>query len=139
MPALESPPPVTSPEVRTLAAQWARDLTPFAEEMYRDLAARIPAARADEELAALTLAACSANIEAVLSMMRTGIPAAATEAPVASIEHARRMAARPGGLDDTLRFYRLGHAFFWSRWVAALVDAIEDRDRLVIALQESAA
>jgi DNA-binding PucR family transcriptional regulator len=133
MPAL-----VTSPEVRTLAAAWARELSTIADEMYAFLASRIPAARADQEIAALTLASCSANVEAALSMMRSGIPAAATEAPVASIEHARRMASRPGGLDDTLRFYRLGHGFFWSRWTAALVEAVPDRDRLVVALQESA-
>lgn len=134
-----SPAEVTVPEVRELAAAWARDLETVAEEMYAYLAARIPEAGADEEIAGLTLASCASNIEAVLSMIRHGIPASATEAPVAALEHARRMAARSGGIDATLRFYRLGHAFFWERWSAALVDAVPDRDRLVVAMRETAA
>ena len=130
---------VTLPEVQELAATWARELSTIAAEMYDFLAARIPAASADAELAGLTLASCSANIEAILSMIRLGIPASATEAPVAALEHARRMAARPGGVDDTLRFYRLGHAYFWSRWSSALVDAVADRDQLIDAMRETAA
>ena len=130
---------VTLPEVQELAAAWAVDLSTIAAEMYEFLAARIPAASADAEIAGLTLASCSANIEAILSMIRLGIPASATEAPVAALEHARRMAARPGGVDDTLRFYRLGHAYFWSRWSAALVEAVVDRDQLVDAMRETAA
>jgi len=133
------PSEVTVPEVRELAAAWARDLETVAQEMYAFLAARIPAASADEEIAGLTLASCASNCEAVLSMIRHGIPASATEAPVAALEHARRMAARPGGVDDTLRFYRLGHAFFWERWSAALVEAVADRDQLVVAMRETAA
>jgi DNA-binding PucR family transcriptional regulator len=137
--ALEPPAPsVTSPEVRRLAAEWQRELATIADDMYAFLAERIPAART-EELASLTLASCSANTEAALSMIRSGIPAAATEAPVAALEHARRMAARPGGLDELLRFYRMGHAFFWNRFSSALVEAVPDRDRLVVALEEFSA
>lgn len=130
---------VTVPAVRELATAWARDLDTIAQEMYAFLVARIPEATADEEIAGLTLASCASNVEAVLSMIRHGIPASATEAPVAALEHARRMAARGGGIDATLRFYRLGHAFFWERWSAAIVDAVADRDELVIALRETAA
>jgi DNA-binding PucR family transcriptional regulator len=130
---------VTVPEVRELATAWARDLDTIAQEMYAFLVERIPEASADDEIAGLTLASCASNVEAVLSMIRHGIPASATEAPVAALEHARRMAARGEGIDTTLRFYRLGHAFFWERWSAALVDAVPDRDRLVTAMRETAA
>ncbi len=133
------PAEVTVPEVRDLARAWARELDVVADEMYAFLAARIPQAGADPEIAGLTRASCASNIEAVLSMIHHGIPASATEAPVAALEHARRMAARGGGLDATLRFYRLGHAFFWERWSAALVEAVPDRDRLVTAMRETAA
>lgn len=130
---------VTVREARDLAAEWARDLDTVAAEMYAFLEARIPEAGADPEIAGLTLASCASNVEAVLSMIRHGIPASATEAPVAALEHARRMAARGAGVDATLRFYRLGHAYFWERWSAALVDAVPDRGRLVVALQQTAA
>ncbi len=130
---------VTVPEVRELAAAWARDLDGLAEDMYAFLARRIPEAADDAEIAGLTLASCASNIEAILSMIRHGIPASATEAPVAALEHARRMAARGGGIDATLRFYRLGHAYFWERWSAALAEAVPDRERLVVGLRETAA
>src|SRR5439155_7720068 len=66
---------VTLPEVRELATEWARQLDTLAAEMYAFLAARIPEARVDDEIAGLTLASCSSNVEAVLSMIRYGIPA----------------------------------------------------------------
>ncbi len=134
-----SPSEVTVREVQDLAAEWARGLDVIAAEMYAFLAERIPEATADEEISALTLASCTSNVEALLSMIRHGIPASATEAPVTALEHARKMAARGGEMDATLRFYRLGHAYFWERFSADLVDAVPDRDRLVVAMRETAA
>lgn len=127
---------VTVPAVRALAATWARDLDTLAQEMYEFLVERIP--HADEpEIAGLTLASCASNIEAILSMIRHAIPASATEAPVAALEHARKMAVHGYGIDATLRFYRLGHAYFWAQWSGQLVTAIPDRDELVTALHET--
>jgi DNA-binding PucR family transcriptional regulator len=106
--------------------------------MYDHIAARVPEARADEEIAGLTLASCASNIEALLSMIRHGIPASATEAPVAALEHARRMAARGAGIDATLRFYRNGQWYLWERFSVAIVAAVREEDRLVVALREAA-
>jgi hypothetical protein len=39
----------------------------------------------------------------------------------------------------TLRFYRLGHAWFAERWSAALVDKVRDPNRLLSAVRESIA
>ncbi|WP_320671505.1 helix-turn-helix domain-containing protein [Patulibacter defluvii] len=133
------PPPIATPEVRQLAGAWARDLDTIAGEMHAYLTARIPQASADPEISDLTLASCASNVEAILSMIRHGIPVSATEAPIAALEHARRMAARGHGIDATLRFYRVGHAYFWERWSAELVTAIDDRDQLVDAMRETAA
>jgi DNA-binding PucR family transcriptional regulator len=130
---------VTLPEVRALAGQMARDLDSLATEMYDFIAARVPEARLDDEVAGLTLASCKSNIEAVLSMIHHGISARATEAPVAALEHARQMAARGVGIDATLRFYRLGLAYLFERWNTALVDAVPDHDRLMLSLRETSA
>jgi DNA-binding PucR family transcriptional regulator len=130
---------ITVPEVSALATEWAADLDRIAGEMYEYLAAGIPEATADDEIAAMTRASCVSNVEAVLAMIRHGIPAEATEAPVTALEHARRMAARGASVDATLRFYRLGHAYFWEVWSAALVEAVPDRERLIIAMRETAA
>jgi DNA-binding PucR family transcriptional regulator len=130
---------VTVAEARELAATWVRDLERIAGDMYAHLAERIPEASADRQIAALTLASCSSNVEALLSMIRHGIPASATEAPVAALEHARQMAVRGSGVDATLRFYRLGHAWLWERWSDALGEVVSDREALVVALHESSA
>lgn len=126
-------------EVAEIARTWARHLDRLAQEMYEFLAQRIPEAAADEEIAGLTLASCSSNIEAVLSMLRHGIPASATEAPATALEHARAMAARGSSVDATLRFYRLGYAYFWDVLSEALVETVRDRDRLVVAMREASA
>lgn len=133
------PSAVTISEARELAAAWAREIDVIAGGMYDVLVARVPEASADAEIAALTQASCLSNVEVLLSMIRHGIPASATEAPVAALEHARQMAARGAGVDATLRFYRLGHAYFWERWSQALVEAVGDRERLVTAMGETAA
>lgn len=126
-------------EVRALAAGWAHELESISREMFEYLVERMPEANADPDIAGLTLASCTSNVEAIISMVRHGIPVSATEAPVAALEHARRMAARGGNVDTTLRFYRLGHAYFWGAWSAALTDTIPDHERLVVALQQTAA
>lgn len=134
-----SPSAVSISEARELAASWARDIDAIAAGMYDVLVARIPQASVDPEIAGLTRASCASNVEVVLSMICHGIPASATEAPVAALEHARQMAARGAGVDATLRFYRLGHAYFWELWSQALVEAVPDRERLVTAMRETAA
>lgn len=130
---------LTIGEVRVLAATWAGDVDVIASGMFAYLAEHIPEAADDPEIAGVTLASCTANVEAMISMVRHGIPVSATEAPVAALEHARRMAASGRSVDSTLRFYRLGHAYFWSLWSSALTEAITDRDRLTAALRETAA
>jgi DNA-binding PucR family transcriptional regulator len=49
------------------------------------------------------------------------------------------MAARGASIDVTLRFYRLGHAWFTERWSTALVATVRDADRLLDAVRESIA
>lgn len=130
---------LTIDEVRVLASAWAGDVDVIASGMFAYIAEQIPEAADDSEIAGVTKASCTANVEAMISMVRHDIPVSATEAPVAALEHARRMAASGRSVDSTLRFYRLGHAYFWSLWSSALTEAIADRDRLTVALRETAA
>jgi hypothetical protein len=132
-------PVVLAPEARRLASAWTRDVEAQAAQMLEFLAAQIAELRDDKPTAEITLAACEANLQALLSMIRHGIPADRTEAPAAALEHARHMAARGAGIDATLRFYRLGHAWFTERWSAALVDKVRDPNRLLGAVRESIA
>ncbi len=123
-------------ENRQLAATWSGQVQAIAQEMYEGLAAQIPVAQADPELAALTLASCSSNVESMVSMLLSGIPASAAEAPVTALEHARAMAARGAEVNDTLRFYRLGHGYFLRRWAQELHATVADAGRVLAALQE---
>jgi hypothetical protein len=134
-----SAPVVVAPEARRLAQLWAGDLEVRAGQMFEFLAAHLGELREDQATADLTLAACSSNLQALLSMIRHGIPADRTEAPVAALEHARHMAARGAGIDVTLRFYRLGHAWFTEQWSAALVEEVRDSARLLEAVRQSIA
>lgn len=129
---------VEAPETRALADQLISELPSLAQGMFDFLTARIPEIALDEELRGLTLASCMSSIEVGMTMVRHGIPAERTEAPVASLEHARAMAARGLSIDDTLRFYRLGHAYFWDLWIAALSASVTDIARLSELLRETA-
>ena len=100
---------------RTVAVALLSDVSRLADDMLQFLVERIPETVEDAELRGLTLGSCSSNLEAALSMVRHGIDAAAAEAPVTALEHARAMASRGHSVDVMLRFYRLGHEYFTVR------------------------
>lgn len=131
--------PVTAPEARAIAERLAGELPALADGMLAYLSERIPEIGMDAEARELTRASCASNLEAGLSMLRHGIPGARAEPPVAALEHARHMAAHGVSIDATLRFYRLGHAWFWRHWVAAVGAQVADGARLSEILQETAA
>lgn len=131
--------PVTAPEARAVAERLASDVPGLADDMLAYLTARIPEIELDDEARALTLASCASNLETALSMLRHGIPGTRAEPPVAALEHARHMAAHGVSINATLRFYRLGHAWFWNLWVAALGAEVADTARLSEILQETSA
>lgn len=128
-----------APEVRALSAAWLEHVEQLADDMYVELERQIQAVGASAELGGLTKASCRSNIETILSMLLNGIPAAATEAPVTALEHARAMAKRGAEVDDTLRFYRLGHGYVAQRWTAELSRRVADRDRMLQAVQQTTA
>ncbi|MDO9410211.1 CdaR family transcriptional regulator [Patulibacter sp.] len=125
--------------VRALAVEWLARLDRLADGMFDHLQARIPVLDAHAELRGLTRASCSSNVETILSMLGNGIPSSATVAPVTALEHARAMATVGAEVDDTLRFYRLGHGWFLDHWTRALDERVEDREALLAALGGSAA
>lgn len=111
---------------RGIAASLLANMTSLAEDMQRYIVDRIPEIGGDDELRGLTLGSCSSNLEAVLSMVRHGIDAAAAEAPVTALEHARAMASRGHSVDVMLRFYRLGHEYFTEKLSDSITERIDD-------------
>lgn len=113
-------------ELRRTAAELLGDVSSYADDMLDYIVERIPEASADDELRGLTLGSCSSNLEAALSMVRHGIDVSAASAPVTALEHARAMAARGYSVDVTLRFYRMGHAYFTERMLAGITEFVPD-------------
>ncbi|GAC1382382.1 MAG: helix-turn-helix domain-containing protein [Marmoricola sp.] len=113
-------------EMRRAAAELLRDVSSYATAMHGYILERIPEASADDDLRGLTLGSCSSNLEAALSMVRHGIDVDVATAPVTALEHARAMAARGYSVDVMLRFYRVGHAYFSERILAAISDFVPD-------------
>lgn len=138
-PERRSPTDVADAEIRALSAGWLARIDRLADGMYAHLRERITVLDAHPELHGLTRASCSSNVETILSMLANGIPSSATEAPVTALEHARAMATVGAEVDDTLRFYRLGHGWFLERWTTALSERIGDRDALLAGLASTAA
>jgi hypothetical protein len=125
--------------VRALAAEWSRDLEKNARRAYEDIAAEITMLDDDAELADLTLASCISNMETIMTMLRSGIPAASARAPVSAIEHARAMGQRGEEVDATLHFYRVGVGGVLLDWNAAMAQRTTTRDELVAAIQRMTA
>jgi hypothetical protein len=131
---------LTNPdEVRALALRLRSRVGELADGMYDSLAARIPVAQSDPELAALTRASCTSNVETILSMLISDIPASAAEAPVTALQHARLMAQRGAEVDDTLRFYRLGLGYFARLWTTGLRATGMAADELLDTLEGTTA
>lgn len=122
-----------------LAERWLDRLHPIVRGMYSTLAEQIPVVQADADLASVTLASCASNVETILTMLRSGTAASATEAPATALEHARLMATRGAEINDTLRFYRLGHGYFLGRIAEELRTAIADPERVLAAMQYTTA
>lgn len=126
-------------EVHELARLWRPQIDEIADGMYDALAARIPVAQADPELAALTRASCISNVETILRMLEDDVPASAAEAPRTALEHARLMAQRGAEVDDTLRFYRLGMGYFVRLWATGLRETSIPAERLLDGLEGTTA
>lgn len=126
-------------EVHALARHWRPMVAEIADGMYEALAERIPVAEADPELAALTRASCTSNVETILEMLDGDVPASAAETPRTALEHARLMAQRGAEVDDTLRFYRLGLGYFVRLWTAGLRESAIPADRLLDGLEGTTA
>lgn len=113
-------------EINRIAAVLLQRLPAYTEEMLEYIVERIPEATTDDGLRGLTLASCSSNLEAALSMVRNAIDVTAASAPVTALEHARAMAARGYSVDVMLRHYRLGHAYFTERILAGVGRFVPD-------------
>lgn len=114
MPAAPGSP--LSPAAADALAEAARRLGARRDEFTADLltlfAKEIAPLQHDDQMLALLAASTDENVIAGLHMLEHGIDPSTTEAPVAAIQYARRLAQRGIPVAALLRAYRLGHAGF---------------------------
>ena len=105
-----------SPAAADALAGAARRLGARRDEFTADLltlfAKEIAPLQHDDQMLALLAASTDENVIAGLHMLEHGIEPSTTEAPVAAIQYARRLAQRGIPVAALLRAYRLGHAGF---------------------------
>jgi PucR C-terminal helix-turn-helix domain/GGDEF-like domain len=93
----------------------------------------------DEELRAELVASAEANISQVLRMLADGARVDDIAVPHEALIFLRGNVRRGFPLPVLLRSYRLGHAWLWEQWSAALTERIEDSGELIAGQDESSA
>jgi DNA-binding PucR family transcriptional regulator len=93
----------------------------------------------DSELLEETRASCEGNIAQVLRLIKRGAPASSLVIPPEAAEYASGLVRRNVPLPVLLRAYRLGHAWLWERWTAAVHEQVSDPDVLMAVLDQSTA
>jgi hypothetical protein len=134
-------------QARTSSAvqQTAANLLPTTPELGRGmadhLAAAIPeiAAIDDDDLLAELLASAEANVGQVLRMLAHGASPDDITTPHEALDYLRGNVRRGLPLSVLLRSYRLGHAWFWERWSAALQERVVDSGELAAGQDQSSA
>jgi DNA-binding PucR family transcriptional regulator len=118
------------PGIDPLLAALLSDLTDsLAErslEVSRELHREIPELGDDPETFEITRASAEANLGAVLTVVRSAIPLAEIEPPLAAVEFARELVRRGVPLEALLRAYRLGTSWIWQVWTRELAQRVDD-------------
>jgi DNA-binding PucR family transcriptional regulator len=122
---------------RAMAGELGEDVAPLAREMAAQLMTNIPELGSGEEVYEEVLASCEANLSAIFWMLRQGIPAERTEAPVLALALAHGTVRRGGELSAILRAYRFGQAIFSSWWIDRLTQRVDDPRALAQAVDHS--
>jgi DNA-binding PucR family transcriptional regulator len=127
--------------VRELAADLLHDAPQISREITDRLFVVIPelADTKDAELWEETRASTEANVDQALRLLKLGASADALVVPLDAAEFVRGLVRRGLTLPVLLRTYRVGHAAFWERWSAALLERVEDSSDLVAAREASSA
>lgn len=137
------PPARPSAVVDELAARvaglLAEDAAALTAAMVAGIRDEVPTLTADggAEVEQALRHSCRANIVAGLTVLAGGAPLP-EDAPAEALELARMLAAMGRPLTELLRAYRIGHAFMWDRWFAAVEEAAGADDERRAALARGA-
>jgi DNA-binding PucR family transcriptional regulator len=112
--------------VRTAGSRLVTESETIADGMAYHLHERIEelAAENDPALLAETRASCRSNVGQLLRSFARGETIENIVTPPEAVEYARGYVRRGLPLAALLRAYRLGQAYFWQRWEAALTETV---------------
>jgi hypothetical protein len=135
----------TQASTRSAVRETAEELLPTTAELGRGMAEHISSAIAelgeieDDEFRAELRASSDANIDQVLRMLAHGARVDDITVPHEALSFLRGNVRRGLPLAVLLRSYRLGHAWLWEKWSAALQERVDDSGELVAGQDESSA
>jgi DNA-binding PucR family transcriptional regulator len=112
--------------VRSAGLRLVADSDAIADGMAYHLHDRIEALAAENDPALLaeTRASCRSNVGQLLRSFARGETIQNIVTPPEAVEYARGYVRRGLPLAALLRAYRLGQAYFWQRWEAALTETV---------------
>lgn len=123
--------------VERIAGQLAADAPAIAAAMADRIEAEVPALAgpAGAEMRDALRRSCAANVAEGMAELAAGRPPADATPPEAT-ELAQLMARMGRPLTELLRAYRIGHAYMWSRWFAAVEQAAAGDEERRAALEQ---
>ena len=122
--------PGLGPEVATAVARRSAEV---AADIVQLISREIPQLDADKTLTTLLVSSVEANVATCLQVMQHQIDLSVVRAPVAAVEHARRLAQRGTPLTELLRAYRLWHACLTDRLIRETAYLADDVDMAAAA------
>lgn len=108
-------------EVAAVAARLGHGLSELAGDIRDVIEAAVPALRQDRPTSGLLETSVEQTVETMLGMLAHGIDPAGVDAPIAALEHARRLAQRGVSTFALIRAYRLAQRRFLRRVIEDLV------------------
>jgi PucR C-terminal helix-turn-helix domain/GGDEF-like domain len=115
-----------------VAAAVTRRVAAVSEDVYQVILREIPQIPDDRPVLDLLASSVQSNVSTCLQIMQHQIDLADVQAPVASVEYARRQAQRGTPLTALLRSYRLGHTCF-SDWLVTELAQQTDNAQMITA------
>ena len=125
--------PAVAGLVADVAAAVSQRVAVVSEDVYAVVLREIPELADDQSILTLLSSSVHSNVGTCLQILQHQIELSAVQAPVASLEYARRRAQRGTPLTALLRAYRLGHTCFSDWLLKELAEQADDAHLITAA------
>jgi DNA-binding PucR family transcriptional regulator len=125
--------PAVAGLVADVAAAVTQRVSVVSDDVYAVVLREIPELADDQSILTLLSSSVHSNVGTCLQILQHQIELSAVQAPVASLEYARRRAQRGTPLTALLRAYRLGHTCFSDWLLKELAEQADDAHLITAA------